>query len=237
MFAGAALLAGVTLRAEVAMTSLISRDYCLAHPIEISRLYGVDVLLGTVFHPKRTLLQQVASSFHDKRWPMPGYVGEAYRLSRLLELRAAHIYRAMAKRFAHVIPAHELFVELQQEEEEHARVMEVCLYTVTLRPGVSYTPSIRDPDIRGMLKQMRAIERRVPSMTLDEALQTAVDLELGEVNTVFGTLLKQLDQPEVTFLREMLRHAETHQDSVPRRVKALREQLGQPGAPGASPKR
>jgi rubrerythrin len=214
------------------MASVVSREYCLAHPVEISQLYGLNVFFGTLLNKRRTVLERVSATFAENRLAMPGPLGESYRLSALFELRAARIYRAMAERFAAVVPAHELFKELQEEEEEHARLMNICLYTVRLTPDTQYVPSVRDPEIRSVMKQMRAVERRVPAMTLEEALRVSVELELGEVNMVFGKLLKQVAEPEIGLLRQMMRHAESHQESVPRRIGILRQQLEKLGIKG-----
>ena len=216
------------------MSSLVSRSYCLAHPMEISQLYGLKVLLGTVVNKKRTVFERVASSFSENRLAMPGPLGQSYRLSELCELRAARIYRAMAERFAEVAPAHQLFKELQEEEEEHGRLMRICLYSVRMSPHRQYMPSVRDPEIRAVMREMRRVERRVPFMTLDEALWASEALEAGEVNLIFGKLLDQVEEPEVGLLRQMMRHAEGHNVSVPRRIGLLRAQLEKLGMPASS---
>jgi len=214
------------------MASVVSREYCLSHPVEISQLYGLNVFLGTLINKRRSVLERVATSFAERRLAMPGPLGESYRLSELFELRAAKIYRCMAERFADVAPAQQLFKDLQEEEEEHARLMSICLYSVRMSPDVQYVPSIRDPEIRAVMKQMRAVQRRVPSMTLSEALLTSEELEAGEVNLVFGRLLKQVAEPEVGLLRQMMRHAENHQVTVPRRIAKLRAELDALGIKG-----
>lgn len=208
------------------MSSVVSREYCLAHPLEIGQLYGWSVLFGAVLDPRRSVLDRVAASFGENRLAMPGALGHSYRLSELFEHRAAQLYRLMAERFRDVVPAHQLFKELQEEEEEHARLMRVCLFSVRVTPETTYFPSIRDAEVREVMATMRAVKRRIPTMTLDEALSASVALEAGEVNMVFGRLLKQVVEPEVGLLRQVMRNAETHQHSVPRRVEALRKQLG-----------
>jgi rubrerythrin len=144
----------------------------------------------------------------------------------LFELRAAQIYQKMAERFADVPAAHRLFKDFQEEEVEHARLMLVCLYSVRMTPDIHYVPSVRDPEIKAVMQAMRRVQRRVAQMTLEEALDASEELERGEVNVIFGRLLKQVEEPEIGLLRQMIRHAEGHQDSVPRRIRALREALG-----------
>ena len=210
------------------MSAVLSRDYCLSHPWEVGRLYGWSVLFGT-WVSKRSVLDRVARSFAERRDVMPGPLGRSYRIAQLLELRAAKIYQLMAERFADLLPARRLFEELEEEEREHARLMEICLYTVCVTPEIRYEPSVMDPEIRTVLQEMRAVQRRIPSMTLDEALETSEALERSEVNVIFGKLLEQVDQPEVALLREMMRSAENHQVSVPRRIADLREELSEHG--------
>lgn len=208
------------------MVSVVSRDYCLSHPIETSQLYGLDVFVSALLNTKRTVLEQIASSFSEHRLAMPGPLGESYRLSELCELRAARIYQAMAERFRSVVPAQRLFRDLEREEEEHARLMHICLYTVRMGPAVDYVPSVRDAEVRAAMKELRAVQHRVPSMTLDEALRVSEELERGEANLIFGKLLKQVAAPEVDLLKRLMRHAENHQESVPRRIAQLRQELG-----------
>lgn len=208
------------------MTSVLSRDYCLHHPLEIGRCFGAGVLVGALLDRKRPVLERVARSVEARRAAMPGALGDAYRLSALFELRAARIYRGLAERFAGVEPACQLFRELQEEEEDHARLMRVCLRTVHVAPQVDYAPSVRDPEIRALLREVRAVQRRVPTMTLQEALQASEDLERSEVNAIFGRLLKQVEAPGVDLLRRMLDKVEDHAESVPRRIAGLRRQLG-----------
>jgi rubrerythrin len=208
------------------MSALLSREYCLSHPWEIGRLYGWNVLLGTLVS-KGSVLERVAKSFASRRDKMPGPLGKSYQIAQLLELRAAKIYRSMAERFSDVQPARLLFEDFEAEEMEHARLMEICLYTVCVTPEVHYVPSVMDPDIRKVLQAMREVQQRIPEMTLDEALETSEALERSEVNVIFDKLLKQVVQPEVGLLKEALRAAENHEISVPRRIAALREQLAE----------
>jgi len=212
------------------MSALLSREYCLSHPWEIGRIYGWNVLLGSLFS-KRSVLERVARSFASNRDEMPGPLGKSYQIAQLLELRAAKIYRLMAERFADVQPARLLFQEFETEEMEHARLMEICLYTVCVTPEVRYVPSVMDPEIRKVLREMRDVQRRVPSMTLDEALETSEALERSEVNVIFDRLLEQVVRPEVALLQAAMRDAENHAVSVPRRIAALREQLSKQALP------
>ncbi len=205
------------------MSAVIDRDYCLKHPVKIIRLFGLGVYLGMALSTHKTLLQRVTEKYQASRIPFPGPVGNAYRLSALFELRVSRIYAAMARQFAHEPDAAKLFSDLSQEETEHGRVMLTCLFQVTLSPKVGFIPSIRDPEIRAGLARLRALERRVRTLTLDEALDLALDLERGEVNIIFGRLLAQVDSAQLALFAERLRGPQNHSQSVPKRVKALRQ--------------
>jgi hypothetical protein len=66
----------------------------------------------------------------------------------------------------------------------------------------------------------------VPGMTLEQALRVTNVLEAGEVNVIFGRLLKQVGKPQTEIFAEQLKGIQSHPESVPRRIKELRERLG-----------
>ncbi len=206
------------------MQAVIDRAFCLKHPARIIRLFGLDIYLGMLFDRRKTLLQRVTEKYQAGAIPMPGPVGNAYKLSALFELRVARIYAAMADRFRDVPEASSLFRDLSEEEQEHARIMLTCLFQVTAAPSLQFVPSIRDPQIREDLAKLREVERQVPSMTLDEALTITGELERGEVNVIFGRLLEQVDRSQLTLFAEHLAGAQGHGESVPRRIAELKQQ-------------
>jgi rubrerythrin len=216
------------------MQAVIDRSFCLRHPIKIIQLFGFDVFLGMVLHRDKTLLQRIAEKYQAHRVPMPGAIGNAYKLSALFEFRVAHIYTAMAERFKAIGEARQLFLDLAEEEMEHGRLMLACLYQVAVTPEVDFVPSVRDAEIRESLNQLRAIERRVGEMSLTEALKVTNELEASEVNVIFGRLLKQVGRAETELFAEQLKGAQSHPESVPRRVKELKERLGPAGLAAAA---
>jgi len=211
------------------MVSLISRRYCVTHPVEIVGLFGLDIYLRELLGGRKTVLERASEKFSEHRLPMFGPVGDAYRLSALFELRVAKIYERMAERFKDIVPAQRLFQELHEEEQEHARVMNICLHSVKMGPSVSYVPSVCDPGIREQMQHLREVQRRVPSMSLEEALRITAEVEQGEVNTIFGRLLGQVEGPEAALLRKHTDQAENHSESVPRRLHELRRRLAELG--------
>ena len=208
------------------MSTIIDRDYCLKNPMTIIKLFGFDVFLGMVFDKKKSLLERLTEHYAAHDYPLPGNIGDAYKLSALLEYRMARIYSGFAKKFHDNEEARQLFDELQQEEREHGRLMELCRYTVKTNPSLKYTPSVSDPSIREMMQEFRKIERNIDNLSLSEALDITERLEEGEVNTIFDRLLKQADQSESLVFEEQMKQTEGHSATVPRRIQALREKVG-----------
>jgi hypothetical protein len=215
------------------MQAVIDRTYCLKNPFKIVRLFGLDVLFGMLLGKDKTLLERITRKYRASGVPMPGSLGNAYKLSILFELRVARIYAAMAERFGCYSEVCALFLELEEEEVEHARIMLACLYQVAISPKANFVPSVRDPAIRESLHRLRETERRVPRMSLEEALRITLELEASEVNIIFGRLLKQVDKAQTRLFAEHLEGAQSHPESVPRRILELKARLGPEGLAGA----
>ncbi len=208
------------------MSRLIDRDYCLKHPGTIVGSFGVGVFLGTIASSRKSLLQRAVENQESHGFALPGHVGRAYRLAALVELRVAQIYGRCAERFAAQPEVAAFFRELQEEEREHSRLMQLCRFLVVVHPRLKYLPEIRDPEIRAILMQLRALTRRVDTLSLDEALEATVTIEQGEINAVFDRLLKQVDSDAIRLFEGRLREVEGHAEIVPKRVAVLRERLG-----------
>ena len=206
------------------MAEIIGRKYCLKHPGKIIKVFGLEVFLGMLFS-KKSLLQRVTEAYEHYGIAMPGAIGNAYKISALIEYRMARLYGKMADRFVDREEVHTFFEELQREEKEHARLMMLCLYSVVLNQHVQFIPSIRDPEISGILRRIKAVERSVDTLTLDEALGLTEELEKGEINTIFDKLLKQTRRSESLIFEEEMQSLENHSRCVPKRIKALRQRI------------
>lgn len=212
------------------MGAIIGRDYCLKHPITIIQLFGIGVLLGVLLQPRKGLLEH-AMAFHQRHgFAFPGHIGRAYRLAALLEARVARFYGHLAKRFADQPAVHTFFRELQEEEEEHCRLMQLCRYTVAIHPRLKYLPSLRDREVQELLVRLRHCNRKAATLSLEEALDLTVELERSEINTIFDRLLKQTDQTESRLFETQMAATEDHAEVVPQRVEQLRRQLYQQAA-------
>lgn len=207
------------------MENYLDRSFGLHHGADVIRLFGLGVYLRLLAEPHKDLLEVVTDWNLAHGIPIPGRMGNAYRLAALLEYRVAQIYGAMAETFGTLAPARELFRDLQEEEIQHGRVMTFCLYTVRAGENVHYIPGVRDPDVQALLAELRRVRRSIPEMTLDDALDQTLQLEQSEVNLIFERLLTQVDDPRSQFIAERLEQAGEHWFTVPPRVERLRAQL------------
>jgi rubrerythrin len=205
------------------MQAVIDRDYCLRHPAKIIRLFGFKVYVGMLVDKRKTLLERLVEHYRLHATAAPGSVGNAYKCSALVEFRVARIYAAMAERFAEDPEAATLFQDLSEEEMEHGRIMLTCLFYVTAGPDLRFVPSVRDPRVRDTMNRLRELEQRVPQMDLDEALRATAELEGGEVNVIFGRLLAQVDEAQLSLFAEQLEASQNHSESVPRRIAELKQ--------------
>lgn len=209
------------------MATSATREYCLRHPRQIIGNFGLGVYIRLLFDPKKTLLEAVSDAQARNGIAMPGQPGNAYRIASVIEFRVARIYALLAEHFADIPSVSAFYRDLQAEEEEHGRMMLLCMYTATNAHELAYVPTLRDPGIRTTLDELRAIQGKVLQLTLDEALALTEALERSEINTIFDKLLAQTRHPATAFFQELMGSAEGHAHSVPRRIRELREALGQ----------
>ena len=207
------------------MQTIVDREYVRGHAEEVIRSFGLMAYIRSLRTKDKGLLEQLEEKYLGSGIPMPGRLGNAYRLSALIELRVARIYERMVRRFEENPLVRTFFQELQDEEQEHARVMVLCLYTVDAQTELDYVPSVRDPEMRALLGELRTKALGVWKLSLDEALDLTEKLEASEVNTIFDKLLKQTRNPKSDFFISQLAKVEGHAAAVPKRIKALREQL------------
>jgi len=208
------------------MATAMTRDYCLRRPRRIIGTFGLGVYLRLLFGLQKSLLEAVSESNTRHGIAMPGQPGNAYRIASIIEFRVARIYGLLAERFSDLPEVSDFYRELQAEEEEHGRVMLLCLYAANNAPALSFVPTLSDPEIRKTLDELRSLQARASGMSLDEALTLTEKLEKSEINVVFATLLRQVRQPAARFVQELLESAEGHAESVPRRIRELQGKLG-----------
>jgi len=62
-------------------------------------------------------------------------------------------------------------------------------------------------------------------MSVEKALQVTEELELSEVNIIFGKLLRQVDKPELKPFCKQLETAKNHSESVPLLIIEIKKKL------------
>lgn len=207
------------------MPLLTGRDHCLQHPAHTLRTYGAGVFIAALLQQRTSLLQLLTEHFTAHGYPMPGELGRAYRLAALLELHMARFYAALAQRFAFEPEAAALFRDLSEEEEEHARLMQLCRYTIMLGTTLHFVPRLQDAEIKALLRRLRHLRTELHTLSLDQALQLTEELERSEINAIFDKLLNQALGEATDPFADALHHAGNHASSVPARITRLRRQL------------
>lgn len=207
------------------MHAILDREYCIHNQAQIVKLFGLNIFLKMLFSNKKSLLERLTEKYLSSGIAMPGNVGNAYKLSALIEFRIAKIYESMAERFKDNPLVHDLFVKLSEEELEHGRIMLVCLFKIVLNKDICFTPSVLDPEIRKLLLKLRLIKQQVNDMSVEKALQVTEEIELSEVNIIFGKLLRQVDKPELEPFCKQLESAKNHSESVPLLIIEIKKKL------------
>jgi len=207
------------------VSDIIGRDFCLQQPVKVIRLFGIASFLKMLLSRRKTLLESVLELHSRRGIQTPGPLGRAYRISALMELRVARIYKKLAEKFSADKRIRNFFLELQGEEEEHGRLMLLCLFTARYTSKASYMPGLYDTEVRTFMKKLRHFEKNIVPLSLSEALQLTVELEKGEINIIFDKLLKQAEQEEPCLFREEMEKAVSHSTSVPIRIEKLRKEV------------
>lgn len=207
------------------MSELVSRQYCIENPGTIIRFFGLGVFFKMLLGGKKSLLERAVEVYERRGVKMPGPLGDSYKLAARIEFRMARLYNAFSRHFRNNKVVSSFFDDLRKEEEEHGRLMMLCLYCVKLNPQTNFSPSVRDSDVRDILKSIRDCEKKIDSLPLDEALRLTEEFERSEVNTIFGKLLRQAGEGEAGLFAQQLKDVEDHSISVPRRIRELKEGL------------
>lgn len=207
------------------MSELVGRQYCIKNPGTIIRLFGPGVFLGMLFSRRKTLLERVVSVYERRGVSMPGPLGDSYKLAARIEFRMAGLYKKMARHFRNNKAVSSFFDNLRKEEEEHGRLMLLCLFCVKLNPQSNFMPSAEDRDIKEILKAIRECEKKMDSLSIEEAFLVTEKFERSEVNHIFFKLLNQTRGSEADLFAEELEHVKSHYITVPKRIMELRKSL------------
>ncbi|MCB1760930.1 MAG: hypothetical protein KDI68_14260 [Gammaproteobacteria bacterium] len=188
-----------------------------------ARSFGLMAYMRATAGSRSELLSQLEER-RPHRHLLPGSVASALRLAALLELRTARIFTRLALRFDQVPPLYAFFKTLGEEDEEQARTFLLCLYNEACCARPSPVPGIRDPEMRRLLRELRACERGVWRLSLDEALELTERLKASEVSLIFDTLMLHI-HPGNEFCIARLSKTRLHAQRIPERVSRLRIEI------------
>jgi rubrerythrin len=145
-------------------------------------------------------------------------IGHLFELSIALEQTAEMFYRGLAARFAHAPEAAAFWKDYADEEAGHARWLE------DLRAQLDES-KLRQPANAALVDSARRQLKTTPEealkriTNLEEACQTAIEMENSETNTIFEFLITDyaLTNRSRNFLRAQLHN---HADKVTREFPA-----------------
>jgi hypothetical protein len=206
------------------MEKRVDPGFAQHHPPLGSRSFGLLAYMRAAAGDRSEILTHL-----EQRRPRgrqaPRSLGNALRLATLLELRAARIFARMALRFDEVAPLHAFFRTLREEGEEQARTFLLCLYNEACSAAPGPVSGIRDPEIRRLLRELRACERGVWRLSLDEALELTERLKASEISLIFDPLLLQIRPAENEFCIARLSKTRCQAREIAQRINRLRMEI------------
>ena len=207
------------------MIGVITGRDILTHPIVTIHSFGWGVFFKALFAGQHqtflSLLPRMA----------PGVRTDS-RLSSIvvrcvdLELRARRIYAAFAQAFADRPAASKFFDKLARQEQEHADLLALCSaaarrggwMTDCYNPWEEYIPRLE--------QHMQEVETSLHNVgSLEEALRLTVQIESGEINRVFRSVLASCDSTFVKRLSAFRKAVETHISFIATRLPELEPRL------------
>lgn len=197
---------------------MIRRRHILAHPVVTIQSFGWRVFLRSILSGRgRTFLSVVAEceAFVAPEEEASGIVDRCARL----ELRAARLYDALARRFSQARAASEFFAALARQEEEHADLLRLC--------GAASTGARWDARLlRSCAEEAPRLERAMEVAesqasrirAVSDALRLALRIESSEVNHVFEDIIAASDSAFVRAVDAFRRAVGMHLDYICRRA-------------------
>jgi len=207
------------------MVGTIRKRDILAHPIITIRCFGWPVFFRALIAGKN---QTFLSLLTDTKPlpPPPAKVPELVQRCIKLELLAKKIYERLAEQFAGRERVGNFFRTLAQQEESHARLLELCRVIAdrTLWLEDRFTP-YRD-SIPRLERQMESIESSMESIKHPaDALKLVIEIESSEVNQVFGSVVAASGSDFVRNLLVFQTAAEDHIGYICEKIPKLEPNL------------
>ncbi len=207
------------------MIGVITGWDILTHPAITVECFGWNVFFRAIFQGRnRTFLSLLPT------WPPTSK--DAARLAMLvdrcvdLEYRAKQLYTAFASAFADRPEASRFFDTLASQEQTHADLLALCSDVARRGFWLAEYPNPWERLVPGLESYMQKIEESLHEIiSLEDALRLVIQIESGEINRNFQTILASCD---VAFVQRLsaFRHAvEIHATLIADQVPKLAPQL------------
>lgn len=132
----------------------------------------------------------------------------AFELAIACENLAAAVYREFMKKFSHMPEVVEFWNDMVRDEEKHAEHLEELYNSLTPDQLNAQANSQTLLELRTILT-LKLEDVTGPIKTLDDAINTAHELENSEVNTAFRFLMNEFISAE-TRLNAIINTVEVH---------------------------
>jgi rubrerythrin len=181
----------------------------LCHPVATIRDFGWRTFLRAIFAGRRrTFVSMCQGSPQDAE---PAAIPETLKRCIDLELSSQRIYRSLARTFANIPPLTRFFIDLAEQEHDHADLLRMC-WAAARRDGWDVKQSTAwQQHIEPLEHKMETIEASLPEIsTIGKAARLVVDIESSEINSVFTAVVATCPSKFVEKLQPFQKAIETH---------------------------
>jgi hypothetical protein len=209
------------------MVGVINNWDILAHPLVIIRSFGYTIFFRAVFSGRKETFLSLLRSANIFGNCEPE-LSDLLQRSIELELGAKRIYEFIAGLFPLNRLAHQFFLALSEQEQEHADLLDLCR-AATLRRGwkMSYLDTWQ-AQLPHLEQKMRAADALMHSITsLDDALRLTVEIEASEVNQLFQAIHISSDSAFVQKMLNFRAAMEQHISYITMMLPELSPKLGE----------
>lgn len=209
------------------MKGVICRRHVIAHPLTTIQSFGWSVFIRALTAgPDRTFLSIVAPTLFETP-PLPA-VSTLIERCVGLEVRAAAIYRDLARRHKAVPPLARFFDTLSRQEQGHAELLELCR-------GLSGESEWDERDLERWLNVLPKLEDRMSEAerNLDELVQTGdvlnlvIDIEGSEINQLFHGVVSATKSDFVQSIEAFRTAEKEHLDFICSEIPRLEVELAE----------
>jgi len=210
------------------MVGAIGRLEILAHPFVTIECFGWMVFFRAVFARRGqtflSLLKQ-AGAFQSSQPSQPsdsGFIGRCINLER----RAMRIYQSLAVRYARICSAREFFLQLAEQENTHAELLEMC--QVAASRGRWQDQRLETwqqavPETERLLSEAELMIHEHESLA--DSLRLVIRMESSQINGLFTNVVEATDTGFAVVFRAFRNAVRDHLGYIQERVSLLAPRL------------